>query len=69
MIVGNAVTVMVHWLFVEDEELDIGARRVGTVNELKIFGRLGWHASSGVRGSEIGIFERGNTRPSRMLQS
>jgi hypothetical protein len=41
MIAGNAITVMVHWSLVKDEESDVGARRVGTADELKIFGRPG----------------------------
>jgi hypothetical protein len=32
-------------------------------------GRLGCHASSGVRDSKIEIFEEVNIRPSRILQS
>jgi hypothetical protein len=52
MIAGNAVTVMVRWLLVVDEESYIGARRVGTLDELKIFGGLG------VRDSEIGIWKK-----------
>lgn len=41
MIAGNAVIVMVHCPLVEDEESDVGARRVGMADELKIFGRPG----------------------------
>jgi len=41
MIAGNAVTVMVHCPLVEDDESDVGARRVGMADELKIFGRPG----------------------------
>jgi hypothetical protein len=41
MIAGNAVTVMVHWSLVEDEESDVGARRAAMADELKIFERPG----------------------------
>jgi hypothetical protein len=45
MIAGNAITVMVHWSLVEDEELDVGARRVGMADELKIIWEA-WHRLS-----------------------